>query len=111
MLEDGAVLVIDAATHAALAQAGQLRMAEDRASFWGKDRSEYLASMHEVPSMRVTYEPSGGLLLEIVNPTGQALYRRAALSAPSRSGHQPRKPEARRIYAESRCRWEACSQC
>jgi hypothetical protein len=80
LLENGAVLMIDAATHAGLAQAGQLRTGEDKTTFWDNNtRADHLVSAHEVPSTAVMYEPTGPLLLEIVNPFGQVLYREKAL--------------------------------
>jgi hypothetical protein len=90
-LEDDAVLTIDGPTHARLAHAAQLRMTADRSAFWDEwTRSEYLRSEHELASVTVSYEPRAPLLVEIVNPSGQTLYRDPALGTPRTQSPTPR---------------------
>jgi len=90
-LEDDTVLTIDGPTHARLAHAAQLRMGQDRGAFWDEwTRSEYLRSEHELASATVAYEPLAPLLLEIVNPFGQTLYRDPALGTTQIQSAGPR---------------------
>jgi hypothetical protein len=90
-LGDDSVLTIDSPTHTRLASIGQLRMADNRTELWGKrPAAGYVKSVHELPSLAVTYEPLGPLLLEIVNPFGQVLYRDPALGTAEIAHPEPK---------------------
>ena len=74
------MLSIDEAKHGNLARAGELRAGEDSIWTWeAMTGQERLISDHELTSVTVTYEPTGPLLLEIVQADGGTLYRDPAV--------------------------------
>ena len=73
---NGDVLAADVEAYDALALLGQLRMAAESPTSKGE---EYLTRSHEIESATIIYEPTGPMLLEILDVTGQTLYRDSAL--------------------------------
>ena len=95
-LADGTHMKIDSDTHRALAYAGEVRVKQPEIfSFFDFDSSRqssdgYLQTQYEIPGATTTYLPGGPLILEVVNPFGDTVYRDPALKEGDLGPIQPR---------------------